>query len=108
MSRRRQGIWVKYGMTEDQYWHLLSLGLGCWICERAQKLDGTALRLYIDHDHKTGRVRGRLCYTCNRRLIGRRRDYRLYEKAAAYLKADFDARKIIPPASVRLRGRKTG
>lgn len=108
----KKGIWVKYGMTQAQYRALVSLRPGCWICARVKKIDGSPLRLYIDHDHKTNRVRGRLCYSCNRRLIGRRRDHVLYEKAAAYLKDDFDGRKINPAeiqtrsAAVRLRRRQ--
>lgn len=33
----------------------------CLLCERKR-------RLIIDHDHKTGKVRGLLCYTCNTHL----------------------------------------
>jgi hypothetical protein len=107
-------IWTRYGMTEDQYREFLTLRPGCWICRRMTKLDGSPLRLYVDHDHKTGRVRGRLCYSCNRRLIGRRRDHRVYEHAAAYLKSPFDGRQIetgeakvsAPPVRLRRRPKR--
>ena len=36
----------------------------CWICGAAPK----TRRLHIDHDHKTDKVRGLLCHSCNRRL----------------------------------------
>jgi len=36
----------------------------CWICGRPPK----TRRLHIDHDHRTGKVRGLLCHSCNRRL----------------------------------------
>ena len=90
----RKGIWIKYGMTEAQHVALVTMKPGCWICARTTKKDGSQLRLYTDHDHKTGRVRGRLCYACNRRLIGRRRDGGLYRKAATYLDSKFDGRDI--------------
>src|SRR3990167_5597356 len=35
---------------------------GCAICKK-QNTDGR--RLHVDHDHKTGRIRGLLCYRCN-------------------------------------------
>jgi hypothetical protein len=36
----------------------------CWICGSKPK----TRRLHIDHDHKTLKIRGLLCYPCNRRL----------------------------------------
>ena len=89
-----KGLWTTYEMTEKQYRRFLKLKPGCWICSRMTKNDGRPIRLYVDHDHKTGRVRGRLCYACNRRLIGRRRDGELYRNAAAYLDSTFDGRHL--------------
>ncbi|MEI8051963.1 MAG: endonuclease domain-containing protein [Actinomycetes bacterium] len=37
---------------------------GCAICGRPPK----TRRLDVDHDHKTGKVRGLLCHRCNRQL----------------------------------------
>lgn len=37
---------------------------GCAICGAEPK----TRRLHVDHDHKTGAVRGLLCYRCNRAL----------------------------------------
>lgn len=41
----------------------------CAICEKPR----TAFknRLSVDHNHRTGRIRGLLCYYCNRRVVGR-------------------------------------
>jgi hypothetical protein len=55
--------WYKsqYGMTEPDYQKLVVIqGNRCLICE--EKSDK---RLYVDHDHKTGKVRGLLCNRCN-------------------------------------------
>ena len=43
---------------------LAAQGGGCAICGNAPK----TRRLHVDHDHKTGKVRGLLCHVHNRRL----------------------------------------
>jgi hypothetical protein len=63
-----------YGITRADYEALLMAQGGvCGICHgpsRYRRMDGTLSgRFAIDHDHKTGRVRGLLCDQCNR-LIG--------------------------------------
>jgi hypothetical protein len=62
----------RYGITRDDYWELYhSQGGHCYICQRAT---GTGRkRLTVDHDHKTGLVRGLLCSTCNT-ILGHFRD----------------------------------
>ena len=84
---------TKYGITLVQWQRMWvkSLG-GCWICRRKPK----SKSLEVDHDHKTGQVRGLLCFHCNHRLLGGPllEDARLHEKAAAYLRSDFDGRTL--------------
>lgn len=41
----------------------------CDICQK--KESHFAKRLAVDHNHKTGKVRGLLCYRCNKFLVGR-------------------------------------
>lgn len=52
----------KYGITIDTYENMLiAQNNSCAMCFRKQ--GKTAL--HVDHDHKTGRVRGLLCHQCN-------------------------------------------
>ena len=82
----------RYGLTPFQLEALLLIKKGCWICDREPR---PGKPRYIDHDHKTGRVRGVLCFTCNYRLLGKGPlglpEY--HEWAAGYLRKAFDARK---------------
>jgi len=57
----------QYGISLEEYYKLIEFqGGGCAICGRTQEPDGR--RLSIDHDHTTGKVRGVLCYSCNKAL----------------------------------------
>lgn len=61
-----------YGITADEYWAIHEFQGGCcYICQRAT---GARKRLSVDHDHKTGIVRGLLCTPCNRNVLGHLRD----------------------------------
>jgi Recombination endonuclease VII len=77
-----------YGMTADEYDAMLAAQGGvCAICgkaERAPRIRATR-QLSVDHDHKTGVVRGLLCSACNRAigLIGD--DMEVLRNALAYL-----------------------
>lgn len=61
-------IWRRYGITVEQVVQIWVVRQGgtCPVCR--QQLDGK--RWVIDHNHKTGRVRGILCSYCNRYMIG--------------------------------------
>jgi hypothetical protein len=66
-----------YGITPSEWGRLYDAqGRVCFICRRA---NGTTRRLSVDHDHRTGLVRGLLCRPCND-LLGHLRD----DPAAAY------------------------
>lgn len=41
----------------------------CAICNKPES--HFMKKLAVDHNHKTGRVRGLLCYRCNKFLVGR-------------------------------------
>lgn len=55
----------KYGITPEQYDALFEMQAGvCALCQKSEP----NRRLAVDHDHKTGAVRGLLCTACNRTL----------------------------------------
>ncbi len=59
--------WLKraYGITVDEYNELLKhQGNKCGICWKPS--DDMNQRLVIDHNHKTGEIRGLLCSSCNK------------------------------------------
>lgn len=59
-----------YGITAADYEKILEFQGGrCEICGRQPRYN-----LDVDHDHKTGAVRGLLCKVCNRRLLPAARD----------------------------------
>lgn len=62
------GFGQQRGMTIEDYDTLLESQRGvCKLCGAAP----TTKRLAVDHCHETGRIRGLLCFMCNRNLIGR-------------------------------------
>lgn len=59
--KRRWKLDRRFGITEEQYTAMLSAQNNvCAICGRSQKK-----RLAVDHCHKTGAIRGLLCFRCN-------------------------------------------
>lgn len=74
------------GLTVDEYQALYSAQGGvCAICGPWTGRSGRSKNLAVDHDHRTGMVRGLLCSECNRQ-VGRWRDNpRVFERAARYL-----------------------
>jgi hypothetical protein len=61
-----------YNITSEQYEAMLEYQGGC--CAICQLPPRGKLPLNVDHDHKTGLVRGLLCWTCNHRLLPAGRD----------------------------------
>jgi len=54
-----------YGVKYDKAKELLTLAEGTCDCCGEQWKGTASKRLHIDHDHKTGAVRGVLCRSCN-------------------------------------------
>ena len=96
-----------YGITLAQYEELLALQGGvCAICKSPPKKQA----LGVDHDHKSGYVRGLLCFRCNHKLLPPSgEDPARLDRAAAYLRnppAEQVVGKVIAPAKPRRRRRK--
>lgn len=89
---------TKYGLTMDQFTEMLRRQRNqCAICGTKIALrrhgeghvcrQGSAL---VDHDHRTGRVRGLLCVSCNFLLGYAEDDIPTLEQAIRYLKEHQD------------------
>ena len=82
-AARWAAVKSKYGITREDYDLLLaSQGGACAICRDRPKANK---RLYVDHDHDTGVVRGLLCHPCNTGLGMFKDDSSILVAAAGYL-----------------------
>lgn len=82
---RKQQISI-YGLTFEQYdAMLLEQNGACAICGKVEKHSSKGV-LSIDHDHKSGKIRGLLCDTCNRGLGHFYDNVSLLHNAIKYLK----------------------
>ena len=78
--RRDQWSCNKYGLTMEELENLRNQANGkCEICSDNRFL------LHIDHDHKTGKVRGLLCPLCNHAIGSFRENIENFQNAANYL-----------------------
>ncbi len=78
----------RYGLSAARYHEMLGeQGHKCRICSVAHDPTKKRKCLYVDHDHKTGRIRGLLCGSCNIALGNFRESIETMESAIAYLKA---------------------
>jgi hypothetical protein len=92
-ARVRKSQWAenfaKCKATKHEYEELLKVQNGvCAICgrtETARGQNGELKRLAVDHCHKTGKVRGLLCFNCNAALGKFKDSPVLLAKAITYL-----------------------
>lgn len=85
-KKREAHLKSRFGITIDQYAIMLESQNGkCAICfnETANKKGKVFL---IDHDHRTGRVRGLLCTNCNSGIGFLRDSVGILERAIKYIK----------------------
>jgi hypothetical protein len=75
----------KYGITTETYEKLLEAqSHSCGVCSKHEST--FAIRLAVDHNHRTGEIRGLLCAYCNHRLVGRHTDPELLQAVVDYLR----------------------
>lgn len=86
---RRQYSWElllknKYHITKEDYNNLFEVQKGCCaICKLHQ--ENFEKRLYVDHNHETGKVRALLCVNCNMLIGHAQEDIEVLGKAIKYL-----------------------
>jgi hypothetical protein len=91
-----QHLLRKYGLTESERDELIaSQGGVCCICLSAPAT-------HVDHCHKTGRVRGVLCFNCNSGLGLLRDDPAVTNRAADYLEGNAWKPTLVAPGVYRL------
>lgn len=75
----------KYNLTQEQYEVMLeSQGGVCAIC-KACLPSSNATYFAVDHDHRTGKVRGLLCSNCNRGIGHLQDSPEILQRAANYI-----------------------
>lgn len=80
-----------YGLSIDDYNKMLmSQNMTCAICPRQHDPTKKRGRLYVDHDHTTGKVRSLLCAFHNSMLGYANDDVEILKKAIKYLETHAD------------------
>ena len=77
----------KYGLTIDEYNSMFNAQNGkCAICGSYGDESKPHRKLYIDHNHMTGNVRGLLCHKCNFMIGQANDDTSILQKGIDYLR----------------------
>ena len=81
----------KFGITLEQYTEMFKAQSGlCAMCNQPETVNTKGkdipMWLAVDHDHKTGKVRGLLCFRCNTMLEHFDRDIDKINAVLAYIK----------------------
>lgn len=89
-----------YGLGPGEFQALMDYQGGvCAICRQPRRY-----RLDVDHDHKTGMVRGLTCRLCNRRILpGAKDNPEVLRNAASYLEDPPAVRFLGPRYHVDVR-----
>jgi|SRR3989344_6989218 len=75
-----------YGINSEDYLNLLKLQQNkCAICSKIISKYNKIKHFYIDHNHKTGKIRGLLCHNCNCAIGYFKDSPQLCSKASEYL-----------------------
>lgn len=80
----------RYNISVEDYRNLfIKFDNRCGICRKTGQAKGKVLS--VDHDHKTGKVRGLLCGNCNKGLGFLKDDLSLVNKIKEYLENHYDS-----------------
>ncbi len=91
-------IWKLFRLTAEDYDRILAHQGGvCYVCGKPPK---SSKRLAVDHDHRSGLVRGLLCNFCNRAIGVLRDNLEKFARIVEYLRS--------PPATAALGGERFG
>lgn len=83
-SARKNYLKSAFGITVEKYDQMLNKqNKSCAICKKHQSKEKR--RLAVDHSHKTGKVRGLLCFGCNSSLGKLKDSPALLRRAIRYL-----------------------
>lgn len=81
-KQRNRHLMSLYSITSEEYEEILTAQGGkCAVCRKPP----IKTRLAVDHDHRTGLVRGLLCNYCNLRVIGKMTNAEILQRATDYL-----------------------
>jgi hypothetical protein len=95
-SKREWSLNSKYGLTENEYNLILKKQKGkCIICGKKQKKT-----LSVDHCHKTGWIRGLLCFRCNFGLGWFSDKIETFKKIVDYLNNKKEWYKVTKPKNI--------
>ncbi len=79
---------LAYGLEPDEFEALLARQGGvCAVCHRPPPKSKHSWNLSVDHDHKTGEIRGLLCFNCNAGIGQFKDEPERLRAAARYLEA---------------------
>ena len=84
--KRRNKFKTKYKISEKEIQELMNKSMGCCsICNESLITPESRISYHVDHDHKTDKVRGLLCGSCNRGLGQFRDSIEVLKNAIKYL-----------------------
>jgi len=84
---RKSNLKIKFKMSIEDYNALLDSQNGkCSLCNKTPEENGKALS--VDHNHKTGKVRGLLCDNCNKGIGFLKENTEILQKAIKYIEKD--------------------
>jgi len=88
--RRANHTKSRFGLSQKQYFKLLEAQKEvCKICNNPETAMGSGGKksrlLSVDHNHKTGKIRGLLCHSCNSLIGHARENILILQKTIKYL-----------------------